>query len=154
MLQGVPVANPRHRRSKSVGNEKWLEHRTPNPVPLGTVLQPYYNAKSVKSPEMKDMNRSSRYCLITQEADTDGELETKLYKGNVIPTISGGAQMVFDDVECLKQISPGESQRKRKSTNEEERRTPGKTNSSGHVNPVDSRCSVGIEGHSSKKHRA
>ena len=104
---------------------------------------------------MKDMNRSSRYCLITQEADTDGELETKLYKGNVIPTISGGAQMVFDDVECLKQISPSGSplQRKRKSTNAEERRTPGKSHSSGNVNPVESRCSVGIEGHSTKKQR-
>lgn len=98
---------------------------------------------------MKDMNRSSRYCLITQEADTDGELETKLYKGNVIPTISGGAQMIFDDVECLKQISPGESPRKRKSTNADERKT-GKSKSNG---PVEGRCSIGIEGHSTKKQR-
>lgn len=147
------MANPRHRRSKSVGHEKWLEHRTPNPVPLGTVLQPYYNAKSVKSPEMKDMNRSSRYCLITQEADTEGELETKLYKGNVIPTISGGAQMIFDDVECLKQLSPtGSPTRKRKSANAE-KTTPGKTRSGCHVIPVESRCSVGIEGHLTKKKR-
>lgn len=100
---------------------------------------------------MKDMNRSSRYCLITQEADTEGELETKLYKGNVIPTISGGAQMIFDDVECLKQIAPDDSPRKRKSTNAEERR-PAKSQSSGNVN-VESRCSIGIEGRSSKKQR-
>lgn len=123
-------------------------------MPLGTVLQPYYNAKSVKSPEMKDLanRRSSRYCLITQGADTDGEVETRLYKGDVIPTTSGGAQVVFDDVECLKQLSPGPSPpRKRKSTNAEERKTPAKKHSSGKVQAVESRCSVGIEGHNKKQ---
>lgn len=152
----VPVANARHRRSKSVGSERWLEHRTPNPVPLGTVLQPYYNAKTVKSPEMKDVvnKRTSRYCLITQEADTDGELETKLYKGDVIPTISGGAQVVFDDVECLKQMNPNDTPpRKRKSTNADDYRTPGKKPSGGPLESVESRCSVGIQGHSTKKQR-
>lgn len=148
------MSNPRHRRSKSVGNEKWIEHRSGNPVPLGTVLQPYYNAKSVKSPEMKDIvsPRTSRYCLISQGADTDGELETRLYKGDVIPTTSGGAQVVFNDVECLKQISPaGSPPRKRKSIHGDERqRTPGKKSS---IDVVESRCSIGIEGRSSKKQR-
>lgn len=153
-FQGIAVANPRHRRSKSVGSEKWLEHRPAHPVPLGTILQPYYNAKSVKSPEMKDFanRRSSRYCLITQGADTDGEVETRLYKGDVIPTTSGGAQVIFDDVECLKQLSPGASPpRKRKSVNAEERRTPAKKHSSSQPQAVESRCSVGIEGHSKKQ---
>lgn len=151
LFQGVPIANLRHRRSKSVGNEQWLEHRTANPVHLGTILQPYYNAKTVKSPEAKDIvnKRTSRYCLITQEADTDGELETKLYKGDVIPTTTGGAQVVFDDVECLKQIALS-PQRKRKSTNGEDVRTPSKKHS---VDVVESRCSIGIEGHSTKKQR-
>lgn len=144
----------RHRRSKSVGNERWVEHRTVNPItPLGTILQPFYNAKSVKSPEMKDMvnPRVSNYCLVTQEADTDGELETKLYKGDVIPTSSGGAQMIFNDVECLKQFSPlGSPPRKRKSINAEDRKTPGKKDP---IEYVSSRCSMAIAGHNSKKQR-
>lgn len=152
------VQSLRHRRSKSVGNEGWLEHKAPFVVAPGTVLQPYYKrTKSVTSPEMKDItnSRTSRYCLITQEADTDGELETKLYKGDVIPTTTGGAQVVFDDVECLKQMSPtGPSStspqpRKRKS-NAEERKTPNKKSSS---TDVGSRCSTGIEGHFTKKQR-
>lgn len=147
----------RHRRSKSVGNEGWLEHKAPFVVAPGTVLQPYYKrTKSVTSPEMKDITnaRTSRYCLITQEADTEGELETKLYKGDVIPTTTGGAQVVFDDVECLKQMSPtAEMQlsphtRKRKS-DAAERKTPSKKPAT----EVGSRCSTGIEGHFSKSKR-
>jgi kinesin family member 23 len=122
---------------------------------LGTVFQPYFNrTKSVKSPEMKDITnaRTSRYCLITQEADTDGELETKLYKGDVIPTTSGGAQVVFNDVECLKQMSPTAdlTPRKRKSnTTEENVKSPKKKSDV----VTQARCSTGIEGHYSKKQR-
>lgn len=100
---------------------------------------------------MKDMTSGAeRYCLITHQPDTDGELETKLYKGDVIPTTSGGAQVVFNDIECLKQMSPGISPpRKRKSIHDEQRtsRTPRKKES----DVVESRCSVGIQG--SKKQR-
>lgn len=151
------TSNPRYRRSKSAGTDRWLEHRATNPVPLGTVFQPYYNrTKSVTSPEMKDITnpRTSRYCLVHQEADTDGELETKLYKGDVIPTTSGGAQVVFNDVECLKQISPTASPdgntRKRKSAADEPK-TPGKSKKN--LEAVSSRCAQGIEGNFSKKQR-
>lgn len=106
---------------------------------------------------MKDITnpRTSRYCLIHQEADTDGELETKLYKGDVIPTTSGGAQVVFNDVECLKQLSPTESSpnetnRKRKSATEDPK-TPSKSRKN--LEAVSSRCSQGIEGHYTKKQR-
>lgn len=110
---------------------------------------------------MKDITnpRTSRYCLIHQEADTDGELETKLYKGDVIPTTSGGAQVVFNDVECLKQISPtaspnaakspGSATRKRKT---DEMKTPSKSKKNTNE-LISSRCSTGIEGHYSKKQR-
>lgn len=106
---------------------------------------------------MKDVTntRTSRYCLITQEADTDGELETKLYKGDVIPTRTGGAQVVFDDLEILKQQSPTASpseNRKRKSSADDQpptRKTPSKKS-----NPdIKARCSSGIEGRYSKKQR-
>lgn len=104
---------------------------------------------------MKDFanRRTSRYCLITQEADTEGEVETKLYKGDVIPTTSGGAQVIFDDVECLKQQSPTGC-RKRKSQQDDDeapgKKTPSKKES---AEVIQSRCSMGIEGRLSKKQR-
>lgn len=107
---------------------------------------------------MKDITnpRTSRYLLVHQEADTDGELETKLFKGDVIPTTSGGAQVVFNDVECLKQMSPtaspNETSRKRKSAAEDQQKTPSKHNKKSQ--DVGNRCSTGIEGHySTKKQR-
>lgn len=108
---------------------------------------------------MKDITnpRTSRYCLIYQEADTDGALETKLYKGDVIPTTSGGAQVVFNDVECLKQFSPtspdGTAARKRKSSTKEEQPPQQKTPSKNKIDMISARCSSGIEGHFSKKQR-
>jgi len=67
------------------------------------------------------VTNTSKYCLKTQEHDTDGELETKLYKGDVLQTVTGGAPVVFQDIEILKQVSPTRStsispSRKRTST--------------------------------------
>lgn len=50
--------------------------------------------------------KQSKYCLLAQEPDIDGEVETKLYKGDIVPTCGGGAQVIFNDVEKLKQESP------------------------------------------------
>lgn len=143
LQQGVAVANVRHRRSKS-SDDRWLEHRAPNPVPLGTIMQPHYkNRKSItKLTDAKDITnaKTSKYCLVSQAADTDGEVETRLYKGNVIPTCSGGAQVVFNDVECLKQTSPVASpHRKRASHDENLAMSPTR-------NELSERCSVGIQG--------
>lgn len=144
--KGVPVSNPRHRRSRST-DERWLEHRAPNPVPLGTIMQPQYKKrKSVTKAEAKDIvnSKTSKYCLVSQVADTDGELETNIYKGNIIPTCGGGAQVVFDDVECLKQKSPVTSPyRKRPSTEDDTFK----------LDPEElmQRCSAGLQ--SSKKQK-
>lgn len=106
-------------------------------------MQPYYTARKsiTKLSNAKDLidAKTSKYCLVAQGADTDGELETRLYKGNVVPTCSGGAQIIFNDVECLKQRSPVTSPR-RKRPSIEEPTFP--------ANPdeVISRCSVGITG--------
>lgn len=62
----------------------WLDHKPAAAVGLNTVFQP--NMKKRKSvtklTEVKDIvnSKTSKYCLTTQEQDTDGELETKLYK--------------------------------------------------------------------------
>lgn len=141
-FQGLAVANTRHRRSKSV--DRWLEHRDKKTVPLGTILQPYYKArKSVTQVEEQDLKdaKNGKYCLIDQVADTDGEVETRIYKGDIIPTTGGGAQVVLHDVELLKQFSPTSPQRKRSIDDIE--RTPRAE--------VASKCSTGLEGHSIKK---
>lgn len=102
-----------------------------------------------KLTDLKDITgaKTSKYCLVSQGADTDGELETKLYKGEVIPTTGGGAQVIFNDVECLKQMSPIKTpqMRKRPSNESAYPETP--------RNEVISRCSIGIEGHTNKKPR-
>ena len=63
------------------------------------------------------------------------------FQGDIIPTAGGGAAVVFNDVEELKQTSPGS--RKRRSPSNP-------TSASG--NPEDwtdteTRCQIGIEGH-------
>ncbi|KAF6040878.1 KIF23 [Bugula neritina] len=102
----TPVRN--HRRSKSAG-EKWLDHRPEAIAPLETVLQPKMkHKKSVGKLEVKDTNKASRYILTTQDSDTQGNLQTKLVKGDVKPTATGGSAVVFTGVETLKQTSPGD----------------------------------------------
>ncbi|KOC68665.1 Kinesin-like protein KIF23, partial [Habropoda laboriosa] len=103
----IPVVNLRYRRSQSA--DRWIDHRPAGLVPVGTILQPFVRHKRnvTQLTDPKDItNRASRYCLVAQEQDTDGELETKLYKGDILPTSGGGAQVVFNDMEYLKQVSP------------------------------------------------
>lgn len=105
----ISTPSKRHRRSRSVG-EVWLEHNSIKPIPLGTVLQPQMKKrKSVtKLSKASDVTnpKQNKYCLIAQEEATDGEMETKLYKGDIVATCGGGAQVIFNDVERLRQESP------------------------------------------------
>ncbi|XP_018405122.1 PREDICTED: kinesin-like protein KIF23 [Cyphomyrmex costatus] len=114
----IPISNPRYRRSQSA--DRWIDHRPQTLVPVGTVLQPMMQRRrsvtQLTSPK-EITDGASRYCLVAQEHDTDGELETKLYKGDILPTSGGGAQVVFNDMECLKQSSP--KARKRTGPDEE-----------------------------------
>ena len=57
--------------------------------------------------------KTSKYLLTTNTQDQQGEVTTKLYKGDVIPTVGGGQQVVFNDVEVLTQESPEKLDRKR-----------------------------------------
>ena len=115
----VAVANPRaHRRSRSTDAELWLDHRPTvgGPVPSPTVLQPVLRKRrSVNKLEAADVvnDKTSKYLLTTNTQDQQGEVTTKLYKGDVIPTVGGGRQVVFNDVEVLTQESPDKQDRKR-----------------------------------------
>lgn len=99
----------RRRRSRSAG-EIWLEHNVIKPVPLGTVMQPTMKKRKsiTKLSKAKDVTnpKQNKYCLVAQEPDSEGELETKLYKADIVPTCGGGAQVIFNDVERLRQQSP------------------------------------------------
>lgn len=111
LLAATSTPRPnRRRRSRSVDNNVWLEHNAMKPLPLQTVMQPAMKKRKSISKLTKATDitnpKQSKYCLLAQEPDTDGELETKLYKADILPTTTGGAQVVFNDVEKLKQESP------------------------------------------------
>lgn len=110
---GTPVANPRHKRSLSSGNEKWIDHKPLGTIDLGTVMTPKIkNGKSVTNLRKLSTNNlinSSKYALTHHIANEDGDVETHIYKGDVIPTTFGGAQIMFNDIEMLQQTSPKKS---------------------------------------------
>ncbi|XP_023930763.1 kinesin-like protein KIF23 [Lingula anatina] len=139
-----PVYNPKaHRRSKS-SHEVWLEHKPAGTIELDTVLQPNLRKKkSVSKLEVKDTMTASKYILQHQEQASDGEMQTKLYKANVVPTAGGGASVVFNDVETLRQISPGT--RKRRSPQ------PKAEDFEGQWTDTEDRCAVALEGHATKR---
>ncbi|XP_021341175.1 kinesin-like protein KIF23 isoform X4 [Mizuhopecten yessoensis] len=153
--RNTPVYNPRHRRSRSSNAEIWLDHKPAGNVELAvgkdgffeyTVLQPKMKKKkSVTKLEVKDTKEASKYCLTHQQMDSGGELETRLVKGDVMPTAGGGTAVVFTDVESLKQKSPGT--RKRRSS------CPQPTDYEGDWTDTEDRCRVAIEGHGKKRSR-
>ncbi|XP_044739085.1 kinesin-like protein KIF23 [Chrysoperla carnea] len=131
---------PVRRRSRSVGPcERWLEHRSGLATDLGTLLQPQMKKTKTltKLTTPNDIVKSvSKYCLISQEPDTDGEIETRVVKGDVIQTTGGGAQVIFNDVEVLRQDSPTRPRKRSIPPNSSE---------------LTARCSIGIEGHNTSK---
>jgi len=142
--RSIAVSNARHRRSQSAGTDNWLDHRPIlGTVPLDTVLQPVLRKrKSVSRLEEKDLvnDRTNKYVLTTQNQLDEGDMETRLYKGDVIPTVSGGRQVVFNDVEVLHQESPDKSS-PRKRSYEEFRGV------SARIADLQERCGQAIEGH-------
>ncbi|CAM1308771.1 KIF23 (predicted) [Pycnogonum litorale] len=135
----IAVSNPRHRRSRSSNADVWLDHRPVGTLELDTVLRPKMKKKkSVSKLNVQDVTKdTSKYLLTNQENTSNGELKTEYYKGDVIPTSGGGAQVVFQDVEVLKQVSLPYQFRKRNSS------------SSKNVKPseVKNRCMMGIVDH-------
>ncbi|XP_061616368.1 kinesin-like protein KIF23 isoform X1 [Phyllopteryx taeniolatus] len=115
-IRAAREINPVHRRSHSAGGEKWVDHKPPSNVDLGTVMQPIIpNAIQVSSPSEKALSKCHKYVLRHQEIASDGEIATKLIKGNVFKTRSGGQAVEFIDVETLRQECPTAPSRKRRS---------------------------------------
>ncbi|XP_074477195.1 kinesin-like protein KIF23 isoform X5 [Sebastes fasciatus] len=115
-LHKTPPVHPTHRRSHSAGGEKWVDHKPPSNLDLDTVMQPILpNAIKVSAPNEKALSKCQKYVLRHQELASDGEIETKLIKGNVFKTRGGGQAVQFTDIETLRQECPTASSRKRRS---------------------------------------
>jgi hypothetical protein len=144
----IAVSNNRHRRSRSAGVDHWLDHRPQLTVPLDTIFQPspLKRRKSVSRLDERDLinTKVNKYLLTTQNQLDDGDLETRLYKGNVIPTASGGRQVVLNDVEVLHQESPdGKTSASPKKRSFEEYR-----GISDRIADLQERCGQAMEGNS------
>ncbi|XP_071446033.1 kinesin-like protein KIF23 [Hetaerina americana] len=144
----------RHRRSLSAPNADamWIDHRPiTGPTPLNTVLQP--NMKRRKSitqlTNVKDLSnpKTSKYCLTT-EADLGGEVETRLYKGDIITTNGGGAQVVFSEVETLRQVSPTKTTPLKRKSDEDIGKIVGGPRAN-----TSEKCRFAVEGHGKRFRR-
>uniref|UniRef100_A0A8C5N1M5 Kinesin-like protein n=1 Tax=Leptobrachium leishanense TaxID=445787 RepID=A0A8C5N1M5_9ANUR len=112
----APQVHARHRRSRSAG-ERWVDHKPPSNVETETVMQPHVpNAIKVSVANEKALAKCDKYMLTHQQLASDGEIETKLIKGDVFRTRGGGQAVQFTDIETLRQESPPGSGRKRKSS--------------------------------------
>ncbi|XP_034535871.1 kinesin-like protein KIF23 isoform X2 [Notolabrus celidotus] len=112
----APPVRPVHRRSHSAGGEKWVDHKPTSNLDLDTVMQPIIpNAITVSTPSERALSKCHKYVLRHQELASDGEIETKLIKGNVFKTRGGGQSVQFTDIETLRQDCPTASSRKRRS---------------------------------------
>ncbi|XP_023132986.1 kinesin-like protein KIF23 isoform X5 [Amphiprion ocellaris] len=138
----TPV-RPLHRRSRSAGGEKWVDHKPTSSLDLGTVLQPVIpNAIQVSAPSEKALSKCDKYVLTHQEVASDGEIKTKLIKGDVIKTRGGGQAVQFTDIETLKQELTTVPSRKRKSSEG----TPASGDGTdGAWTDVETRCSMAME---------
>ncbi|KAM6926418.1 kinesin-like protein KIF23 isoform 2-T2 [Lycodopsis pacificus] len=139
----VTPVRPLHRRSRSAGGEKWVDHKPLSSLDLGTVLQPVIpNAIQVSTPSEKALSKCDRYVLTHQEVASDGEIQTKLIKGEVMKTRGGGQAVQFTDIETLKQELTTVPRRKRKSS---EGASASGDGTDGAWTDVETRCSVAVE---------
>ncbi|NXA67781.1 KIF23 protein, partial [Mohoua ochrocephala] len=107
----------------------------------GTLLQPRVpRAITVDAPSEKALARCDRYLLTHQELASDGEIQTKLIKGDVFKTRGGGQAVQFTDIETLKQESP--TGRKRRSSPPDPDPDPA---ADSEWTDVETRCSVAVE---------
>ncbi|XP_058244419.1 kinesin-like protein KIF23 isoform X1 [Hemibagrus wyckioides] len=136
-----PVVRPLHRRSHSAGGERWVDHKPTTNVELDTVMQPNVpNSIKVNAPSEKALSKCDKYMLTHQEVASDGEIQTKLIKGEVFKTRGGGQAVQFTDIETLKQENAvGPSRKRRSSENCQDDRKDGDWTD------VETRCSVAVE---------
>ncbi|NXD09490.1 KIF23 protein, partial [Nothocercus nigrocapillus] len=140
-VSNAPPVRLRHRRSRSAG-ERWVDHKPPSNLPTETVMQPHVpHAITVAAASEKALAKCDKYMLTHQELASDGEIETKLIKGDVFKTRGGGQAVQFTEIETLKQESP--TGRKRRSSPSDP--SPPEDAADSEWTDVETRCSVAVE---------
>ncbi|XP_053526119.1 kinesin-like protein KIF23 isoform X3 [Artibeus jamaicensis] len=138
--RNAPPLRLRHRRSRSAG-DRWVDHKPASNVQTETVMQPHVpHAITVSVPNEKALAKCEKYMLTHQELASDGEIETKLIKGDVYKTRGGGQSVQFTDIETLKQESP--TSRKRRSSSAAPAQPDG---AESEWTDVETRCSMAVE---------
>ncbi|XP_064013920.1 kinesin-like protein KIF23 isoform X1 [Pogoniulus pusillus] len=139
--RNAPPVRLRHRRSRSAG-ERWVDHKPPSNLPTDTVLQPHVpHAITVAAASEKALAKCDKYMLTHQELASDGEIETKLIKGDVFKTRGGGQAVQFTEIETLKQESPTGRKRRSSPSNPD----PPEDAADSEWTDVETRCSVAVE---------
>ncbi|KFZ63483.1 Kinesin-like KIF23, partial [Podiceps cristatus] len=139
-VPNTPPVRLRRRRSRSAG-ERWVDHKPPSNLPTETVMQPHVpHAITVAAASEKALAKCDKYMLTHQELASDGEIETKLIKGDVFKTRGGGQAVQFTEIETLKQESP--TGRKRSSPSNPD---PPEDAPDSEWTDVETRCSVAVE---------
>ncbi|XP_042332912.1 kinesin-like protein KIF23 isoform X7 [Sceloporus undulatus] len=140
-VPNAPLVRLRHRRSRSAG-ERWVDHKPPSNIQTETVMQPHVpHAITVAAANEKALAKCDKYMLTHQEMASDGEIETKLIKGDVYKTRGGGQAVQFTEIETLKQESP--TGRKRRSSPVSP--VPPDEATESEWTDVETRCSVAVE---------
>ncbi|XP_067327479.1 kinesin-like protein KIF23 isoform X6 [Anolis sagrei] len=140
-VPNAPPVRMRHRRSRSAG-ERWVDHKPPSHVPMDTVMKPHMpHAITVATANEKALAKCDKYMLTHQELASDGEIATKLIKGDVYKTRGGGQAVQFTEIETLKQESP--TGRKRRSSPLSP--VPPEEATESDWTDVETRCSVAVE---------
>nr|XP_020659350.1 kinesin-like protein KIF23 isoform X4 [Pogona vitticeps] len=140
-IPNVPLVRLRHRRSRSA-EERWVDHKPPSNIQTDTIMQPHVpHAITVAAANEKALAKCDKYMLTHQEVASDGEIETKLIKGDVYKTKGGGQAVQFTEIERLKQESP--TRRKRRSS--PSRPSPPDGDTESEWTDVETRCSVGVD---------
>lgn len=119
-----------------------MDHKPASNIDLGTMLQPSIpNSIKVSAPSEKVLSKCDKYVLTHQEVASDGEIQTKLIKGEVIKTRGGGQSVQFTDIETLRQQLTTAPSRKRRSSEG----SPPSTDQDGQWTDVETRCAVAME---------
>ncbi|NWX22556.1 KIF23 protein, partial [Aegotheles bennettii] len=137
----APPVRLRHRRSRSAG-ERWVDHKPTSNLPTETIMQPHVpHAITVAAASEKALAKCDKYMLTHQELASDGEIETKLIKGDVFKTRGGGQAVQFTEIETLKQESPTGRKRRSSPSNPD----PPEDAADSEWTDVETRCSVAVE---------
>ena len=104
----LELVKPLTYRKRTIVPGRWITHTPYEGNQYGLFQQQKLRGKRVTQPSKRDLvakkHPRNKYVLSHQQATPDGShLVTTLYKGNVNPTRSGGAQVRFTETEVLHQ---------------------------------------------------